>query len=280
VLRDVGVPVTVGIARTRTLAKLLADSAKPFGARALLDPDAERALLDRLPVTAVSGIGARRAARLEPYGIKTCLDLALADRRLIRWLLTVVGEALWYELNGDPVLPLHTDRPPHKMLSRGGSLGGPTADPDRLHAWLARHVERLVEELEFHVVRAGALSVYLLHGDSTEGLGRSTLAAPTDRFDLLLDAAKGCFARAWVPGRAASRLHVTASQLRRPGYVQRGLFEPPEEQYRAVARAKREINEALGRFSVRSGATLPLTEVYADEAQSYDICDVRGKRCF
>jgi hypothetical protein len=143
-----------------------------------------------------------------------------------------------------------------------------------------RNVERLVEELEFHVVRAGALSVYLLHGDGTEGLGRSTLAAPTDRFDLLLDAAKGCFARAWVPGRAASRLHVTASQLRQPGFVQRGLFEPPEEQYRAAARAKREINEALGRFTLRSGATLPLTDVYADEAQGYDICDVHGKICF
>jgi nucleotidyltransferase/DNA polymerase involved in DNA repair len=285
ILQAVRVPVTVGIARTKTLAKLVSDTAKPFGALALLDPDAERALLDRLPVTAVSGIADRRAARLAPYGIHTCLDLALADRRLIRWLLTVVGEALWYELNGDPVLPLHTDRPPHQMLSRGGSLGGLTADPDRLHAWLVRNVERVVEELEFHIVRAGALSVYLLHGDGTEGLGRatlarSTLAAPTDRFDLLLDAAKGCFARAWVPGRAASRLHVTASQLRGPGFVQRGLFEPPEEQYRAAARAKREINAALGRFTLRSGATLPLKDVYADEAQSYDICDVRGKLCF
>ena len=75
-------------------------------------------------------------------------------------------------------------------------------------------------------------------------------------------------------------MHVTASQLRGPGFVQRGLFEPPEEQYRAAARAKREVNEALGRFTVRSGATLPLQDVYRDEAQSYDICDVRGKMCF
>ena len=87
------------------------------------------------------------------------------------------------------------------MLSRGGSLGGSTQDPDRLYAWLVRNVERLVEELEFHVVRAGALSVYLVHWDGTEGLGRSTLASPTDRFDLLLDAARSCFQRAWMPGR-------------------------------------------------------------------------------
>jgi hypothetical protein len=47
-----------------------------------------------------------------------------------------------------------------------------------------------------------------------------------------------------------------------------------------VAEVKREVNAACGRFSIRSGATLPLTEVYRDAAQSFDICDVRGKMCF
>jgi hypothetical protein len=119
-----------------------------------------------------------------------------------------------------------------------------------------------------------------MHWDGTEGLARSTLASPTDRFDLLVDAANWCFEQAWVPGRAASRMHITASQLRGPGFVQRGLFEPPEEQAQAVAKVKREVNEALGRFTLRSGATLPLADVYRDEAQSYDVCDVRGKICF
>jgi nucleotidyltransferase/DNA polymerase involved in DNA repair len=81
ILQTVHVPVTVGIARTKTLAKLVSDTAKPFGALALMDPDAERSLLDQLPVTEVSGIAGRRAARLAPHGITTCLDLALAVPR-------------------------------------------------------------------------------------------------------------------------------------------------------------------------------------------------------
>jgi hypothetical protein len=80
-----------------------------------------------------------------------------------------------------------------------------------------------------------------------------------------------------VEGLLADR---TLGQLRGPGFVQRGLFEPPEEQAQAVAKVKRAVNEALGRFTVRSGATLPLADVYRDEAQSYDVCDVRGKICF
>ena len=150
----VGVPATVDIARTRMLAKLIGDTAKPFGALALFDRDAVWGLLERNAVTELSGIGQRRASRLQPYGITTCLDFAFAERLLIRELLTRTGEAIWYELNDDPVIPLHTARPPHKVLLRGGSLGGKTADPDRLHAWLVRNVERLVEELEFHVVCA------------------------------------------------------------------------------------------------------------------------------
>lgn len=280
VLRQVGVPATVGIARTKTLAKLVSDTAKPFGALALLDADAERVLMEQLPVTEVSGIAERRAARLAPHGITTCLDLALADRRLVRWLLTVTGEALWYELNGDPVLPFYTERPPHKMLSRGGSLGGPTEQPERVYAWLVRNLERLVEELEFHVVKAGALSVYIIHKDGSDGCARMLLPSHTDRFDLLLEAARPALERAWRPERSATRMHVIASQLRRPGAVQLGLFDPPIERACAVAKLKREINAEVGRFALRSGATLPLADVYRDEAQGYDICDVRGKICF
>jgi DNA polymerase V len=280
ILRTIGVPVTVGIARTRTLAKLVSDTGKPFGAVALLDPDAERTLLGRLPVTEISGVAGRRAARLSAFGVRTCLDLASADRPLVKKLLTVVGEALWWELNGDPVIPLHTDRPPHKMLARGGSLGGQTDDPERLNGWVTRNVERLVEELEHHIVQVGSLSVYVTHKDGSEGVARKGMASPTDRFDLLLATAQACFRRAWRPGRPATYMHVVASNLRRPGSFQPGLFDESPGVAAAVAKVKRQVNARLGRFTLRSGATLPLHDVYRDEAQQYDICDVRGKICF
>jgi DNA polymerase V len=80
----------------------------------------------------------------------------------------------------------------------------------------------------------------------------------------------------WQP----TGFHLTATRLRRPGYVQQGLFEPPDAQARAVAKVKREINAKVGRFAVRSGATLPLCGVYRDREQGFDVCDIRGKLCF
>jgi nucleotidyltransferase/DNA polymerase involved in DNA repair len=278
--RAVGVPVTVGIARTKTLAKLISDTAKPFGALAVLDPDAERAMLDRTPVTDVCGIAARRAARLAAHGMTTALDLALAERRFIRDLLTVTGEAIWYELNGDPVLPLYTKRPPHKMLARGGNIGKPTADPNYIWGWVVRSLERLIEELEYHRVKTATLDLFVCYRDGRSAAGKMQLLAPTDRFDLLVEAARLALGQCLLPRQVVNRVHVMASDLRWPGATQLGLFEPPAERAEAMAKLKREVNHTHGRFALRSAATLFLREIYKDEAYSYEICDVREKMCF
>jgi DNA polymerase V len=194
-------------------------------------------------------------------------------------LLTAVGEDLWHEINGTPAHKLLTDRPPHKMLSRGGSLGESTADPDRVYAWVARNLERLIEELDFYAVKAGRLHVWLGYTAGGSAAAVAPLIAPTDRFDLLMDASRFAIERVWN-GEAVNRMHLLAGKLARPSFVQRGLFDPPDERAEAVARAKREVNAACGRFAVRSGATLPLKEVCRDAAQGFDICDVRGKMCF
>jgi DNA polymerase V len=129
-------------------------------------------------------------------------------------------------------------------------------------------------------VRAGKLTVWLSYRDGPTGVGEGTLDAATDRFDLLLDATRLALRQALREGGAVIRVDLLATGLRGGRLIQRSLFEPPGEQQAAVARLKRECNARLGRFTVRSGATLPLRGVYRDGANGYDICDVRGKLCF
>ena len=249
-----GVPVTVGIARTRTLAKLISDAAKPFGALAMMDREAEEALLAGRPVTEITGIAGRRAARLAPWGITTCLDLARTDRRLVRSLLTATGEALWWELNGDPVQAIHARRPAHKVLSRGGSFGESTARPVVLYAWLVRNLERLIEEMRFHGVATSKLTVAIQYKTGHAGVGQRKLPVPSDRFDLLLEAARPCLRKAWMPGVQASHMHLIAEDLSPRGQHALDLFDPPERRTRAeaVARLKEQVNDRHGRFALRS----------------------------
>ncbi len=275
----VGVPMTTSVARTRTLAKLFADTHKPFGAVAVTDPEHEAELLASIPVTEIAGIGRRRAARLEPFGIRNCLDLRNASGLLIQQLLTVVGHDLWLELNGVSAQPIRPERTAQKNIARGGSLAGRVSDPVKLYGWLVRNVERLIEELNYHVVRPRLLSVYLAYVEGGAGFGQVRLTVPSDRFDVLLDAAKIAMRSAMRPG-IATHMHVIASRLVRPPAWQQSLFEQNDPKLESLASVKRRINERFGRFRLRSGATLFANEFYQDAANEYDICDVRGKFCF
>jgi nucleotidyltransferase/DNA polymerase involved in DNA repair len=282
IMERVGVPVSVSVARTRLLGKLLVEAAGPFGASAILDRPTEEQLLRDRPVTEITGIAGRRATRLLPWGIRTCLEFANADRRLIRSLLTASGETLWWELNGEAVQPIHNARPLHKTLSRGGSFGEATAEPVVLYAWLVRNIERLIEELEYHAVLAGRLTVCVVYKDGHTGVGQTDLVIPSDRFDLLLDAARPCLRKAWTPRVRASHMHLIAERLTPRAQAPLGLFDSPVQSARAyaVAALKRNVNARHGRFALRSAATLPLAAIYQDHANAYDICDVRGKACF
>ncbi len=279
ILERVGVPVTVGIGRTKILAKLISDLAKPFGALAIIGRDEEEKLLATRPVSDITGIAGRSSAKLAAYGIRTCLDFARARPSLIRSLLTVTGERLCYELQGHKALPIVTNRPPHKMVSRGGSIGKPSADPEIQWAWAIRNLERLTEALEQHGVYTGKLTLLLdfKHGPSTGA--SASLGAPTRRFDLLLEAVCFLWPQVLLNGAALYRMHYIASHLQ-SGAVQLGLFDPPAERDEAIRKLKQDVGTRHGRFSLRSAATLPLAEIYMDESHGYEICDIEGKTCF
>ena len=223
----VGVPVTVGIARSRTVAKLISDTAKPDGALAVVDRDAEEAAAGRPPGHRDHRHRGAACGPVEPVGHQTCLDLARADRRLVRALLTAAGEALWWELNGEAVQPIQISRPAHKALARGGSFGESTDDPVILYAWLVRNLERLIDELHYHQVHAGRLTVAVNYKSGQTGIGQATLPVPADRFDVLLEVARPCLRRAWIRRAVATHMHVIAEHLTARGDCPLDLFDPP-----------------------------------------------------
>lgn len=281
VLEQIKIPVSVGIAPTKTLAKLASDSSKPFGCRTVLDETDRREILNDRPVTDITGIARRSAARLAQHGIETCAHLADADRAFVRWLLTKRGEDLWWELNGTPVMPVLTARPEHKFVSRGGSIGRASREWSRVHAFVVRNVERLVEALHYYRIVCDQLTLSLLFTDAPERVLRSSLLGSTSDFEQLCEAALELLPDAWQPRSAAVHyMHVIAGGLRPSSHRQRSLLEQLDQRRARLAEVKRKINDRIGRFALRSGSTLPLKDVYGDAANAYDICDIYGKMCF
>ena len=97
-----------------------------------------------------------------------------------------------------------------------------------LYAWLVRNLERLIEELRFHGVTTGKLTVAIQYKTGHAGVGQRALPVPSDRFDLLLDAARPCLRKAWLPGVQASHMHLIAEDLSARGQYALDLFDPPQ----------------------------------------------------
>jgi len=280
VLNEIGVPASIGIAPTKTLAKLASDTNKPFGYCVATMTREIAALLNGQPVTEITGIARRSARKLADHGIYTCDQFAAAERGLIRELLTKTGEDLWWELNGHSTKSIQTVRPEHKFISRGGSIGAASYDAKRVHAFMVRNTERLIEALDYHNFVCETFHLRLQFKGGGWAADRMTLPESTADYELLLEAALKLLPRLWPRHMAVHYMHLIAGKLTDHRQRQRGLFMMSDTRQQAIADVKRAINTAVGRFALRSAATLPLLDVYGDESNAYDICDVYGKSCF
>lgn len=108
VYKGTGIPVSLGIAPTRTLAKMANKYAKKYPAYkrvCCIDTDEKREKALRLfPIGDVWGIGRRQATKLEKEGVKTAYDFTQLSNSWVRKYMTVVSECTWKELRGIPCI--------------------------------------------------------------------------------------------------------------------------------------------------------------------------------
>ncbi len=277
IFQDIRVPVSIGVSTSKTLAKLGSDSAKPFGVQVLLG-EAIPPLLRDQPISEVCGIGGRSAEKLAKLGIHTCADFVKADRKLIRDLLTIKGEGLWWELHGESVNRIVTKRPQHKFVSRGGSVGRAITTLEQLQGWLMRTLERLIEALNSHAYVCGTLGMQIEFKGYKFWSARLRLLGDSAEYEQLQPAAMALLEKGWHDGETVTHLHLIAGDIARRQERQLSLFDAKPKT--RIDKLKQQVNDKLGRFVVRSGATLHLPELYQDTSHDYEICDVQGKMCF
>jgi DNA polymerase V len=133
VLRHVGVPVSIGIAGSKTLAKAANDRAKKLpslgGSLDLREPgEVTDRYLAGLPVQDVWGVGWRLGPKLRAEGIHTALDIRQMSVRHAQQLMGIHGRQMVYELNGTACLPLVRTHKPQQMIMRGRQFGEDTRE--------------------------------------------------------------------------------------------------------------------------------------------------------
>ncbi|WP_419805944.1 Y-family DNA polymerase [Terriglobus sp.] len=161
----VGIPTCVGIAPTKTLAKVANFIAKKrpqyVGVCDLRLESVRRELLPTVPVEEVWGIGGASAAKLAKLGIQTAADLAALEPDDARALMTVTGGRTVYELRGVPCMPLELVEPTRKGIAVTRSFGKPVTTWLEMREALASYATRAAEKMRRYKVAADNLFVFM-----------------------------------------------------------------------------------------------------------------------
>lgn len=258
ILQWVGIPVSIGIATTKTLAKAANTLAKKGdGVFTLTDPEP---VLRQFPVGKIWGIGSRLTARLQAKGILTAWDLSKADDNWVRRETSVVGLRTVLELRGISCLPLDEAPPAKQSVVTSKSFGRPVSCFGEMTEAIAVYMSRAAEKIRNQGSLASYLSVFVVPKPLYGGPARSAchfdidLPEPTSYTPLLVHFAKEALQRLWRPGQTYQKAGVMLAGLIPEAQFQKDLFTcypVPSEKQTALMQVMDSLNRQYGRKTLK-----------------------------
>jgi DNA polymerase V len=282
VLKWTGIPTSIGIAPTKTLAKVANHLAKQEAAhQGVLDlspPGEQSAALERTPIEEVWGVGPAYSKVLKAAGITTALKLRDADRGWVRRRMTVVGTRIVEELRGTRCLPLESRPAPKKSVTCSRSFGRAVESLDELREAVALYVTRAAEKLRRGGMAARSVTVFVnTNRFSPEpqyaNAATHNLALATDSTSELLSWALGALERIYRPGYRYKKAGIYFSRLVPADGLTGRLFDDDSfERSRRLMGAVDALNARFGKDTVHFGALNP--------AGGWQTKFLRRSRCY
>jgi DNA polymerase-4 len=248
VLERVGLRITVGVARTKFLAKVASGVAKPDGLL-VVPPDGELAFLHPLPVERLWGVGAVTAEKLRGRGIRTVGQVARLDEGT---LVSMLGRGSGRQLhalahNRDPRRVQRGRR--RRSMGAQRALGRRRRSPEELDSALLGLVDRLARRLRAARRVCRTVTLRLRFDDFSRATRSHTLAEATARTEVILGEARELLAAAMplIERQGITLVGISLGNLGDAGAVQLAL---PFDGYRASA-----LDTALDAVRDRFGTT-------------------------
>ncbi|HPC17707.1 MAG TPA: Y-family DNA polymerase [Candidatus Hydrogenedentes bacterium] len=256
VLRWTGIPVSIGIGPTKTLAKAANKLAKRgLGAGGVLnwreEPAADECLA-ALAVEDVWGVGMRLKAALERMGVRTALDLARMDPDRLRRRFNVCVMRTALELRGMACYPLGSGPPLRETIVCSRTFGGPVADFSALREALCAYTVRAAEKLRRQRSRAHLLHVFLMTNPfqpekpQYANAALRTFPMPTSHTPVLIRAAADGLEEIFRSGYHYKRVGVTLAGIVPDRPVQGDLFAADDAPSDRLMRTVDRINGEWG----------------------------------
>ncbi|MGF6191084.1 translesion error-prone DNA polymerase V subunit UmuC [Serratia sp. 2723] len=236
VRRETGLFVGVGIAQTKTLAKLANFAAKKWveqtnGVVDLSSLERQRKLMNKVPVEEVWGIGRRIAKKLNAMGIESTLQLADASTTMIRKRFSVVIERTVRELCGEPCLELEEFAPTKQQIISSRSFGERITEYEHMHQAICLYATRAAEKLRAerqycrHVSAWIKTSPFATHEAYYGNSASVKLNTPTQDTRDIIAAAMRCMDAIWQPGHRFDKGGVMLQDFFSRGVAQLDMFD-------------------------------------------------------
>ncbi len=247
--------IGVGIAPTKTLAKLANFAAKKWQTRTggvldLSNIDRQRKLMAALPVGVVWGVGGRLGKRLEAMGIRTALDLADTHPAAIRKHFSVVLERTVRELRGEPCLGLEFS-PDKQEIVCSRSFGERVSDYESVRQAISTYAFRAAERLRKERQHCRFISAFIKtspHAPNEPYYGNSAsvkLLTPTQDSRDIINAATRCLDKIWREDHRYQKAGVMLGDFFSSGVAQLNLFDeaPPRHNSEALMAMMDDLNK-------------------------------------
>ncbi len=238
VRRSTGIPVSLGFAPTKTLAKIASRFAKKYpgyrGCCVIDTPEKARKAMALTSIEDTWGVGRRNAPKLRRHGITTALHLADMDENTVKELFNVVGHRMWRELNGDPCITAEIVPPLLRTVTCSSSFKEDIFDLDPLRQIIATHASSVSRRLRRNRIVAEEIQVFMatnrFHTFSPQYCNAVEVRLPEPTADTaeIVKAAQQALDRVYREGFGFKRAGVTATRCVSVDSVTRSLFADHE----------------------------------------------------
>jgi len=226
ITRETGLPISFGMASTKTVAKMATNQAKPNG-QLLIEHGKEMEFMAPLPIRKIPMLGEKTCQKLYEYGIEKIGDLQRVELRFLEVVFGRAGQYIWEKARGidfGEIVP-HSER---KSISTEHTFDADTADLKTLETILVSMTEELAFKLRKENKIAGCMAVKIRYNDfETHTLQEKISLTAAEH--ILIPGIKNLLKKAWSKNKKVRLIGVKLSQLARGSY-QINLFEDNEEQ--------------------------------------------------
>ncbi len=233
--RNTGIPVSIGISKTKTLAKIAARLCKQYvklnsACSMHRDADIEK-VLSTYPIADVWGIGRRHSKMLDLARIRTAADFCLLTEEWVCNRMTVTGVRTWHELHGTPCIEFNHQIADKQSITVSRSFAHELYDVKELHATISAFASTAAEKLRKQRSVAKLLQVFIctnrFRDDAPQHVEGATFhfITPTDSTIEIVKAAVGLLAKIYRSGFGYKKAGVTLSDISSAGVVQCELFD-------------------------------------------------------